>query len=128
MYLYSFILIFASRFYRLFSSVKGIITTINYNSVKCFIKIQNLFTICKVTACIFVIVGGVYQLYSGNYEILLKKKIQLPYHFTYFINIAIRSDAAGNTKNLMTGFDGTTLSMDSFPIAFYSGLWAYDGW
>uniref|UniRef100_A0A2S2Q744 B(0,+)-type amino acid transporter 1 n=1 Tax=Sipha flava TaxID=143950 RepID=A0A2S2Q744_9HEMI len=76
----------------------SIITCINYNSVKCFIKIQNLFTICKVTACIFVIVGGVYQLYSGN------------------------------TKNLMTGFEGTTLSMESLPIAFYSGLWAYDGW
>ncbi|XP_025195191.1 b(0,+)-type amino acid transporter 1-like [Melanaphis sacchari] len=76
----------------------GIITFINYTSVKCFIKIQNVFTICKVTACIFVIVGGLYQLYLGN------------------------------TKNLMTGFEGTTLSIDTLPIAFYSGLWAYDGW
>ncbi|KAE9535558.1 hypothetical protein AGLY_007459 [Aphis glycines] len=75
----------------------GIITFINYTSVKCFIKIQNVFTICKVTACIFVIVGGIYQLYLGN------------------------------TKNLMTGFEGTTLSIDTLPIAFYSGLWAYDG-
>lgn len=43
----------------------GIITFINYTSVKCFIKIQNVFTVCKVTACIVVIVGGVYQLYIG---------------------------------------------------------------
>ncbi|VVC39527.1 Hypothetical protein CINCED_3A008420 [Cinara cedri] len=76
----------------------GIITFINYTSVKCFVKIQNLFTMCKVAACICVIGGGLYQLYIGN------------------------------TANLMTGFKGTTLSIETLPIAFYSGLWAYDGW
>lgn len=34
----------------------------------------------------------------------------------------------GNTENLMTGFEGTTLSMNTLPVAFYNGLWAYDGW
>jgi len=28
----------------------------------------------------------------------------------------------------MTGFEGTTISLETLPIAFYSGLWAYDGW
>lgn len=28
----------------------------------------------------------------------------------------------------MTGFQGTTLTIGTLPMAFYSGLWAYDGW
>lgn len=34
----------------------------------------------------------------------------------------------GKTENIKTGFEGTTLSIDTLPVAFYSGLWAYDGW
>ncbi|XP_050422948.1 b(0,+)-type amino acid transporter 1-like [Adelges cooleyi] len=79
--------------------VLGIITAINYNSVKCFIKIQNVFTICKVMACMCVIVGGLYQLLY-----------------------------LGNTQNLKTGFQGTKSSLSDLVMAFYSGLWAYDGW
>ncbi|XP_050538421.1 b(0,+)-type amino acid transporter 1-like isoform X2 [Daktulosphaira vitifoliae] len=76
----------------------GVITMINYNSVKCFIKVQNIFTICKIIACIFVIIGGFYQIYLGNIQ------------------------------NLKTGFEGTTSSMNNLVVAFYSGLWSYDGW
>ncbi|XP_025418497.1 b(0,+)-type amino acid transporter 1-like isoform X2 [Sipha flava] len=75
-----------------------ILTFINYTSMKCFVKIQNVFTVCKVTVCFVIIVGGLYQLYLGK------------------------------TENLMTGFEGTNLSMNSLSMAFYSGLFAYDGW
>lgn len=102
--------------------LKGIITFINYTSVKCFIKIQNVFTICKVTACIVVIGGGLYQLYQGEWLTMdFERRLYWRYILSLFIVI-------GNTKNLMTGFEGTTLSIDTLPIAFYSGLWAYDGW
>ncbi|XP_025418601.1 b(0,+)-type amino acid transporter 1-like isoform X3 [Sipha flava] len=74
------------------------ITFINYTSTKGFIKIQNVFTVCKITACLLVIVGGQYQLYMGN------------------------------NKNITTGFEGTTLTISTLPMAFYSGLWAFDGW
>ncbi|VVC39535.1 Hypothetical protein CINCED_3A024114 [Cinara cedri] len=75
----------------------GIITLINYSSVKNFIKIQFVFTTCKVVACVLVIGGGMYQLYKGN------------------------------TDNLMTGFEGTTLTIKSLPVAMYSCLWAFSG-
>lgn len=35
---------------------------------------------------------------------------------------------AGSTKNLNRGFAGTTTSPKNLALAFYSGLWAYDGW
>ncbi|VVC39529.1 Amino acid/polyamine transporter I [Cinara cedri] len=75
-----------------------VITFINYISVKVFVKIQNVLTISKVTVCIVIIVAGLYQIYLG--------KIQ----------------------TLMTGFEGTKLSIDSLSMAFYSGLWGFGGW
>ncbi|VVC39530.1 Amino acid/polyamine transporter I [Cinara cedri] len=75
-----------------------VVTLVNYSSVKCFVNVQNVFTTCKVLVCTLIIIGGLRQL------------------------------CLGNTVNLMTGFDGTTLTLKTFPIAFYSGLWAYEGW
>lgn len=34
----------------------------------------------------------------------------------------------GNMENLTRGFEGTTTSPKSLALAFYSGLWAFDGW
>lgn len=75
-----------------------IMTFINITSVKLFVKVQNIFGICKVLACLVVIGGGVYQL------------------------------AIGNTENLRKGFDGSNWNAGSIALALYSGLWAYDGW
>lgn len=36
--------------------------------------------------------------------------------------------ALGHTSNLSSGFDGTTTQPGQIALAFYSGLWAYDGW
>lgn len=35
---------------------------------------------------------------------------------------------AGNTQHLSTGFKGTSFAPKDIALAFYSGLWAYDGW
>lgn len=35
---------------------------------------------------------------------------------------------AGNTKNLENSFEGAKLSVGAISLAFYNGLWAYDGW
>ncbi|KAB0796655.1 hypothetical protein PPYR_10716 [Photinus pyralis] len=78
--------------------VLGIITFINVTSVKLYVKIQNIFSSFKVIACIVVILGGVYQWCIGNFD------------------------------NLNTGFEGTKYSAKDIALAFYSGLWAYDGW
>ncbi|KAK2088147.1 b(0,+)-type amino acid transporter 1 [Saguinus oedipus] len=33
-----------------------------------------------------------------------------------------------NTKNFENSFEGTQLSVGAISLAFYNGLWAYDGW
>lgn len=67
-------------------------------SVKLYVQINNIFSFFKVFACLVVIGGGIYQM------------------------------AIGKTENLSTGFDGTTTNPGHIALAFYSGLWAYDGW
>lgn len=76
----------------------GVITYINVTSVKLYVKVQNMFTVCKVLACILVIGGGIWWL------------------------------SMGRTELLKDPFRGTTTSVGSVALAFYSGLWAYDGW
>ncbi|XP_011873203.1 PREDICTED: b(0,+)-type amino acid transporter 1-like isoform X2 [Vollenhovia emeryi] len=76
----------------------GLITYINLISVKLYVKVQNVFTVCKVVACMVVIGGGLWWLGSGHVELLKEP------------------------------FRGTTTSAGNIALAFYSGLWAYDGW
>ncbi|XP_026461743.1 b(0,+)-type amino acid transporter 1-like [Ctenocephalides felis] len=76
----------------------GLITFINITSVKLYVKLQNVFATCKVVACLVVIAGGLFELWQGRVE------------------------------RLSSGFAGTTTSPGSIALAFYSGLWAYDGW
>lgn len=76
----------------------GLITYINLVSVKLYVKINNIFGVCKVIACLIVIIGGIYEL------------------------------SIGNTANLSSGFKGTTTNPCFIALAFYNGLWAYDGW
>lgn len=76
----------------------GIITYINLVSVKLYMHINNIFGFCKVFACLIVIGGGIYEL------------------------------AIGHTDNLKNSFEGTTTNPGHIALAFYNGLWAYDGW
>jgi L-type amino acid transporter 9 len=49
-----------------------------------------------------------------------------------FIAVSIRVKCvcfdAGNTQHLENVFQGTTYSLGNIATAFYTGLWAYDGW
>lgn len=76
----------------------GVMTFINLSNVKLYVRINNIFSVCKVIVCLIIIVGGFYNL------------------------------AMGNTKNLSSGFKGTTSNPGFIALAFYNGLWAYDGW
>lgn len=60
--------------------------------------INNVFGFCKVIACLVIIGGGVYVL------------------------------CLGKTENLENMFEGTTSNPGLLALAFYNGLWAYDGW
>lgn len=67
-------------------------------STKLYLQINNLFTYGKLAACFLIIGVGIWQL------------------------------AVGNTRNLQNGFIGTTTNPGEIALAFFNGLWAYDGW
>ncbi|XP_066983939.1 b(0,+)-type amino acid transporter 1 isoform X1 [Macrobrachium rosenbergii] len=75
-----------------------LITFINSYSVTLATKVQNIFTAAKLVAILIIVIGGIIKL------------------------------AQGNTKYLARGFEGSTTSIGDVATAFYSGLWAYDGW
>lgn len=60
--------------------------------------IQNIFTTAKMIAVLIVICGGIYKM------------------------------AQGNTQHLQNAFDGKVPAVGAIATAFYTGLWAYDGW
>lgn len=73
-------------------------TYINCASVSVASRIQTVFTIAKLSAIVAIILGGCYWIAMGRIEHLAK------------------------------GFEGSTTSFSDIATAFYSGLWAYDGW
>lgn len=42
-----------------------VITFVNYTGVKFYLRIQNVFTVCKLAVCGLVIAGGLYRIYLG---------------------------------------------------------------
>ncbi|KAG1684573.1 b(0,+)-type amino acid transporter 1 [Nymphon striatum] len=94
------------------------ITYINCFSVTVATKIQNVFTAAKLFAIAIIIVGGLYQMASGM--------SRLGFYFADAHLSLIY--LTGQTQFLYEGFEGSTKSFSDIATAFYSGLWAYDGW
>uniref|UniRef100_UPI00358F40A9 B(0,+)-type amino acid transporter 1 n=1 Tax=Myxine glutinosa TaxID=7769 RepID=UPI00358F40A9 len=74
------------------------ITFLNCLSVKLAAYAQNFFTAAKLVIVVVIIVAGFVLMGQGK------------------------------TQNLQNTFDGATTDFGSIGLAFYSGLWAYDGW
>uniref|UniRef100_A0A452UG92 b(0,+)-type amino acid transporter 1 n=1 Tax=Ursus maritimus TaxID=29073 RepID=A0A452UG92_URSMA len=75
-----------------------LITTVNSLSVRLGSYVQNVFTAAKLVIVAIIIISGLVLL------------------------------AQGNTRNFENSFEGTQLSVGAISLAFYNGLWAYDGW
>ncbi|XP_030622258.1 b(0,+)-type amino acid transporter 1 [Chanos chanos] len=75
-----------------------LIVLVNCLSVKLASYVQNFFTAAKLLIIIIIVVAGIVLL------------------------------AQGNTQNLKDTFKGASTSFGSIGLAFYNGLWAYDGW
>ncbi|GLV31090.1 sobremesa [Carabus blaptoides fortunei] len=75
-----------------------VILFVNCYSVNLATSVQNVFTAAKLVAILIVILGGAYKLIEGN------------------------------TQHLRNPFQGTQYSVGNIATAFYTGLWAYDGW
>uniref|UniRef100_A0A3Q3J0N6 b(0,+)-type amino acid transporter 1 n=1 Tax=Monopterus albus TaxID=43700 RepID=A0A3Q3J0N6_MONAL len=74
------------------------IVTINCLSVKLANYVQNIFTAAKLFIIVIIVGAGIVLL------------------------------AQGKTDNLSNAFDGPSTSFGAIGLAFYNGLWAYDGW
>ncbi|KAF7211852.1 solute carrier family 7 member 9, partial [Nothobranchius furzeri] len=75
-----------------------IIVIVNCLSVKLASYVQNFFTAAKLVIIIVIVAAGIVLL------------------------------AQGNTENLTNAFEGSSASVGAIGLAFYNGLWAYDGW
>ncbi|XP_068141343.1 b(0,+)-type amino acid transporter 1 isoform X1 [Drosophila tropicalis] len=71
---------------------------VNCYSVNAGMAVQNVFTAAKLVAVLIVICGGAWKLLQGN------------------------------TDHLSNAFSGPLPNVGSIATAFYTGLWAYDGW
>nr|CAH7754996.1 unnamed protein product [Callosobruchus chinensis] len=81
-----------------------VILYVNCYSVNLATSVQNVFTAAKLVAVLIVIMGGAYKMFEA---------------------ICIFS---GNTQHLKEPFKDTQFSIGNIATAFYTGLWAYDGW
>ncbi|KAM5237092.1 B(0,+)-type amino acid transporter 1 [Ctenodactylus gundi] len=75
-----------------------VIMIVNALSVRLGSYVQNVFTAAKLVIVAIIIIAGLVLL------------------------------AQGNTKNFENSFEGTQVSVGAISLAFYNGLWAYDGW
>uniref|UniRef100_A0A3Q4GWJ8 Zmp:0000001267 n=1 Tax=Neolamprologus brichardi TaxID=32507 RepID=A0A3Q4GWJ8_NEOBR len=71
---------------------------VNCMKVRFAMSIQIFFTVVKVLALAGIIIGGVVMLIKGH------------------------------TENFENSFENTNVGVNSIGIAFYQGLWSYDGW
>ncbi|KZC13280.1 B(0,+)-type amino acid transporter 1 [Dufourea novaeangliae] len=78
-----------------------LILLVNCYSVNLATGVQNAFTAAKLIAILVVIAGGSYKLIQGNTQHL---------------------------KGAFDTIDGNTVNIGRLATAFYTGLWAYDGW
>ncbi|XP_025831496.1 b(0,+)-type amino acid transporter 1-like [Agrilus planipennis] len=75
-----------------------VILYVNCYSVNLATSVQNVFTAAKLVAILIVILGGAYKIIEGN------------------------------VQHLQHPFRGTKYNLGNIATAFYTGLWAYDGW
>ncbi|KAL6105145.1 uncharacterized protein ACO6RY_06742 [Pungitius sinensis] len=75
-----------------------VLATVNCLNVRFSMSIQVFFMVVKVLALAVIIIGGLVMLVRGH------------------------------TENFEDSFENTNLAINPIGIAFYQGLWSYDGW
>ncbi|KAF3701480.1 b(0,+)-type amino acid transporter 1 [Channa argus] len=75
-----------------------VLATVNCLNVRFSMSVQVFFMVAKVLALAFIIIGGVVMLIKGH------------------------------TENFEDSFQNTNVGINPIGIAFYQGLWSYDGW
>ena len=95
---------------------------------------QNFFTAAKLIAIAVITIGGfVYMGKGEKLEIYLNFLVLFMFDFKKFnVWIVFLSCCMicvlGEIEEISTGFEDTIQSPSLIALAFYDGLWAYDGW
>ncbi|KAJ8041307.1 Cystine/glutamate transporter [Holothuria leucospilota] len=93
-------------------------------------KVQIIFTVAKVLGLAVIIVSGIVLLIQGKQAqeaILNLCESFLGLFFQYFLIFRFNL-FTGNTSNFQNAFNVKEVEWQQFPLAFYSGLFAYTGW
>lgn len=56
----------------------ALLTYINFVSVKLFVRVQNVFTVSKLLACVIIIISGVYAICVGECRSSIWKNTKFP--------------------------------------------------
>ena len=83
--------------------------------------IMNMLSSIKILALLFVSALGVWQLVKGGKHRERERE-------RWLIYILSLVSVADHTENFTNAFEGTTACTGDIALAFYSVLWAYDGW
>ncbi|XP_065071562.1 b(0,+)-type amino acid transporter 1-like [Rhopilema esculentum] len=87
--------------------------------------------ITKAVAVLFIVMSAIINSLSASFvgktQVFFTTIQSLSVLF--FVSLGIWKASAGHTQNYVTIFDNSSkFELGSFGIAFYNGLWAYDGW
>jgi amino acid transporter len=47
----------------------ALLTYINFVSVKLFLRVQNVFTVSKLLACLIIVMAGIYEICAGEFPV-----------------------------------------------------------
>lgn len=110
-----------------------ILMNINSISVSVANRINIIFVVCKVFTMVIVIITGLVRIGQGF--VFMKQKLFIyscllqVIHNIYKLDLLVRDQSDRNrSKSFLRIFLGTTKNPFGVALAFYSGLWAYDGW
>lgn len=88
---------------------------------------MTVLSFAKLVACAFIISLGIWQLIVGGSHFLLflvyDKGPEL-----FFLLLLLLSPLQDHLTNFTHAFSCTTTSPGNIALAFYSVMWAYDGW
>ncbi|KAG7255484.1 hypothetical protein CRUP_014855 [Coryphaenoides rupestris] len=117
-----------------------LITLVNCASVRLASIVQNFFTAAKLIVIVVIVAAGITMLARVLITLVNCASVRLASIVQNFFTAAklivivvivaagITMLARGHTQNFSNSFEGGSTSFGNIGLAFYNGLWAYDGW
>lgn len=88
-------------------------------------RTQVTLTFIKMFALVLIIIPGVIALAKGGRVWLSYAQLSSWQSHSVCLSLC---PFLGKTENFQNGFEVDALTLDTLPLAFYNGLYAYGGW